>query len=214
MTQKDIIIEQAMNMFISHGIKAVRMDDIAQELSVSKRTLYELFGDKEELLYQSVMLFAKRRDESIMEQIKGVDNEIEIMMICMRNTLSMSPISQRLGYNMRRFYPVVYERVNKKSTEFLDQAVRRWLESSYKKGYITKSSNCDYVAKVLLNAMIGSVGNDMVDASDSQEYIAKITYAMLIFVRGLCTIEGIKIIDSLYDKYFSNISQTISLSND
>ena len=214
MTQKDIIIEQAMNMFISHGIKAVRMDDIAQELSVSKRTLYELFGDKEELLYQSVMLFAKRRDELIMEQIKGVDNEIEIMMICMRNTLSMSPISQRLGYNMRRFYPVVYERVNKKSTEFLDLAVRNWLESSYKKGYITKSSNCDYVAQVLLNAMIGSVGSDMVDASDSQEYIAKITYAMLIFVRGLCTIEGIKIIDSLYDKYFSNISQTISLSND
>lgn len=214
MTQKDIIIEQAMNMFISHGIKAVRMDDIAQELSVSKRTLYELFGDKEELLYQSVMLFAKRRDESIMEQIKGVDNEIEIMMICMRNTLSMSPISQRLGYNMRRFYPVVYERVNKKSTEFLDQAVRRWLESSYKKGYITKSSNCDYVAKMLLNAMIGSVGSDMVDAADSQEYVSKITYAMLIFVRGLCTIEGIKIIDLLYDKYFSNISQTISLSND
>lgn len=214
MTQKDIIIEQAMNMFISHGVKAVRMDDIAQELSVSKRTLYELFGDKEELLYQSVMLFAKRRDESIMEQVKGVDNEIEIMMICMRNTLAMSPVAQRLGYNMRRFYPVVYERVNKKSTEFLNQAVRRWLESSYKKGYITKSSNCDYVAKMLLNAMIGSVSSDMVDASDSQEYIAKITYAMLIFVRGLCTIEGIKIIDSLYDKYFSNISQTISLSKD
>lgn len=214
MTQKDIIIEQAMNMFISHGIKAVRMDDIAQELSVSKRTLYELFGDKEELLYQSVMLFAKRRDESIMEQIKGVDNEIEIMMICMRNTLAMCPVAQRLGYNMHRFYPVVYERVSKKSTEFLNQAVRRWLESSYKKGYITKSSNCDYVAKMLLNVMIGSVSSDMVDASDSQEYIAKVTYAMLIFVRGLCTIEGIKIIDSLYDKYFSNISQTISLSKD
>ena len=135
MTQREIIIAHASKMFIAQGVKAVRMDDIAQELSVSKRTLYELFGDKEELLYQSVMLFAKRRDELIMEQIKGVDNEIEIMMICMRNTLSMSPISQRLGYNMRRFYPVVYERVNKKSTEFLDLAVRNWLESSYKKGY-------------------------------------------------------------------------------
>jgi hypothetical protein len=172
-----------------------------------------MIHDKQKGGYQDQMT-ALQQDFGIMSSSGGLDNEIEIMMICMRNTLSMSPISQRLGYNMRRFYPVVYERVNKKSTEFLDQAVRHWLESSYKKGYITKSSNCDYVAKMLLNAMIGSVGSDMVDASDSQEYIAKITYAMLIFVRGLCTIEGIKIIDSLYDKYFSNISQTISLSND
>ena len=47
MDQKERIIEQAMQMFVSQGIKSVRMDDIAQQLGVSKRTLYELFGDKE-----------------------------------------------------------------------------------------------------------------------------------------------------------------------
>ena len=51
MDQKERIIEQAMHMFVSQGIKSVRMDDIAQQLGVSKRTLYELFGDKEGLLY-------------------------------------------------------------------------------------------------------------------------------------------------------------------
>lgn len=50
MDQKERIIEQAMHMFVSQGIKSVRMDDIAQQLGVSKRTLYELFGDKEGLL--------------------------------------------------------------------------------------------------------------------------------------------------------------------
>ena len=49
MDQKERIIEQAMHMFVSQGIKSVRMDDIAQQLGVSKRTLYELFGDKEGL---------------------------------------------------------------------------------------------------------------------------------------------------------------------
>ena len=42
MDQKERIIEQAMHMFVSQGIKSVRMDDIAQQLGVSKRTLYEL----------------------------------------------------------------------------------------------------------------------------------------------------------------------------
>ena len=54
MTQKERIIAQAMRMFVSQGIKSVRMDDIAQQLGVSKRTLYELFGDKESLLYREI----------------------------------------------------------------------------------------------------------------------------------------------------------------
>ena len=54
MDQKERIIEQAMHMFVSQGIKSVRMDDIAQQLRVSKRTLYELFGDKEGYIYRMV----------------------------------------------------------------------------------------------------------------------------------------------------------------
>lgn len=40
-----------MQIFLKQGIKAVRMDDIAQMMGISKRTLYELFGDKETLLF-------------------------------------------------------------------------------------------------------------------------------------------------------------------
>ena len=43
--QKGRIIDQAMQMFVSQGIKSVRMDDISQQLGVSKRTLYEMCGD-------------------------------------------------------------------------------------------------------------------------------------------------------------------------
>ena len=46
MTQRERIIEQAARMFAEQGIKSIRMDDIAKELGVSKRTLYEMFEDK------------------------------------------------------------------------------------------------------------------------------------------------------------------------
>ncbi len=41
---------EATILFQAQGVKQVRMDDIARELSISKKTLYELFSDKEELL--------------------------------------------------------------------------------------------------------------------------------------------------------------------
>ena len=63
MDQKERIIEQAMHMFVSQGIKSVRMDDIAQQLGVSNG-LYEMFGDKEGLLYLAMdRYFEKKRIE-------------------------------------------------------------------------------------------------------------------------------------------------------
>ena len=85
MDQKERIIEQAMHMFVSQGIKSVRMDDIAQQLGVSKRTLYELFGDKEGLLYLAMdRYFEKKRIERaavcIIDKTKcaGIQNQMRL----------------------------------------------------------------------------------------------------------------------------------------
>ncbi len=47
---RERIVMEATILFQAQGVKQVRMDDIARELSISKKTLYELFSDKEELL--------------------------------------------------------------------------------------------------------------------------------------------------------------------
>ena len=47
---KSRIIDYAMGEFYKRGVRAVKMDEISQGLHVSKRTVYEIFGDKEELL--------------------------------------------------------------------------------------------------------------------------------------------------------------------
>lgn len=52
---KDRIISYAMPEFYKRGVKAVKMDEISQGLHVSKRTVYEIFGDKEELLLAGMM---------------------------------------------------------------------------------------------------------------------------------------------------------------
>ena len=51
---KEKAVRVASAFFTERGIRSVKMDDIAMELSISKRTLYELFSDKEELLLEVV----------------------------------------------------------------------------------------------------------------------------------------------------------------
>lgn len=51
---RERILATAMNEFYTKGIKAVKMDDIAKRLSISKRTLYEIYQNKEELLLEGM----------------------------------------------------------------------------------------------------------------------------------------------------------------
>ena len=60
------ILETAMKEFCARGIKQVKMDDIARKLGISKRTLYEIYANKETLLFEGV----KQREEAYDHQIK------------------------------------------------------------------------------------------------------------------------------------------------
>ena len=77
--QKERIIDQAMHMFVSQGIKSVRMDDIAQQLGVSKRTLYEMFGDKEGLLYLAMERYSERNRQRWNELTADAHDVLEAM---------------------------------------------------------------------------------------------------------------------------------------
>jgi len=116
MDQKERIIEQAMHMFVSQGIKSVRMDDIAQQLGVSKRTLYELFGDKEGLLYLAMdRYFEKKRIERA-AVCAHARNVLEAMFMVLGGVMDNAEVIQRLLNNLRKFYPAVHEQKTRGGT--------------------------------------------------------------------------------------------------
>ena len=73
------ILDTAMSLFKKRGIKAVRMDDIATDMGISKRTLYEIYSKKEDLLFECV----KRENETLTKKIAdyaiGAENEMAVV---------------------------------------------------------------------------------------------------------------------------------------
>lgn len=57
MTPQERIVEQALRLFVTQGIKSVRMEDLARLAGVSKRVLYDMFEDKEDLLYRVMLRY-------------------------------------------------------------------------------------------------------------------------------------------------------------
>lgn len=204
MTQRENIIHYASKMFVEQGIKAVRMDDIAQELSVSKRTLYELFEDKEELIYQSLRYYFENDRMRRVEQFAAIENPLEVMVVNLRNMIDASPVAGRLRRNIKRFYPAVYKRLEEDVQSKSMNELNRWVAGCIECGYFESNVKVKYAVDVLHHSVHGVLVNTLDEERPSSELVDMMSYSLLVFIRGLCTIEGQRIIDECTTKYFSH----------
>ena len=211
MTQKEKVVAHVAEMVQTLGVKSVRMDDVAQSLGMSKRTLYEMFGDKEELIYQSIGLFISQGVERRKQQCQQLDNVLEIMLLSLRDMINHAPIANRMRRNLQRFYPSVYERLEGEEKRKTAQQLRGWIHACVEHGYFTKTAESDFVVKVLQSSTYGIMMADKCDIGDPQEVIYMMTYAIVVFLRGLCTQNGIEVIDRCFDSYFGNIAKSSTL---
>lgn len=205
MTQKEIIVREAAKMFIAEGVKSVRMDDIAHELSVSKRTLYELFGDKEQLIYEAICHFVKEAHTRRITILNDVDNELEAMLVSLRDMIVRAPEVARVRRNLERFYPKVNKRLEENGMMRSKSELREWLAASIERGYLTPTANSDLVVDVLHNCVQGMLVVEYSDVVRSENVVSRVACSVIIFIRGLCTPVGLEVVDRCFSTYFSNI---------
>lgn len=205
MTQKEIIVREASKMFMAEGVKSVRMDDIARGLSVSKRTLYELFGDKEELIYEAICHFVEEAHTRRSLILRDVDNELEAMIVSLRDMIVRAPEVARVRRNLERFYPKVNKRLEESGMMRSKSELREWLAASIERGYLTPTANCDLVVDVLHNCVQGMLVVEYSDDTRSANVVSKVACSVLIFIRGLCTPEGLEVVDRCFSAYYNNI---------
>ncbi|HXC06919.1 MAG TPA: TetR/AcrR family transcriptional regulator, partial [Bacteroidia bacterium] len=97
MEPKERILKGAEELFFRYGIKSVTMDDIARHLGISKKTIYQSFGDKDEVV-NTLMDFKLTEDESTYCQIStSSSNIIEEIFLLMKH---MSSLFGKINYNV------------------------------------------------------------------------------------------------------------------
>ncbi|MBP3455592.1 MAG: TetR/AcrR family transcriptional regulator [Alistipes sp.] len=195
MTQRDHILNQVMEMFIAQGIKSVRMDDIARQLSVSKRTLYEMFGDKEELLYQCIVKFMQDHEKESKQRFENVGNYLEMMLVGLKDMSDNAAITNRMRENMSKFYPKVYEKlINEFESKSL-QDMRHWIELCIQQGWFMESINIDLSLAILYNTannMLAQRSIWLPEETYRKEDI--LVYAIITYLRGMATPAGMEVI--------------------
>lgn len=203
MSQRERIIEQAMQMFVTQGIKAVRMDDIAQQLGVSKRTLYELFGDKEGLLYLAMECYFDRNRAVHNDLCAGTHNVLEAMFRMMDSVMDAAEATNRLLTSLRKFYPSVYDRVMREGAEKSRGDLREMLRKGIREGLFVDDIHIDLAISVLYHTATALVSRkDLILPEGISEREAFVQIVRNFF-RGISTVQGAQLIEDYLKRYDS-----------
>ncbi len=200
MATRENIVEQSLELFLRHGLKLVRMDDIASSLGVSKRTLYEMFGNRENLIGSCVELhFEQQRALHEQKQQEcGHLNVIGKILEMIANWESIIQSDINFMTELRRYYPKVYSRVTETQHAEGVETLKQELRGGVEDGVLLRGINVEFSAQVLINA-INSVLMDPAQYETSNISTAEaFQYILLYFFRGIATNKGRRQIDRLF----------------
>ena len=134
MTPQERIVEQALRLFVTQGIKSVRMEDLARLAGVSKRVLYDMFEDKENLLYRVMLRYFEQNREHWRQQSAGAGNVLEELFMVLGDMMDRSEQTGRLMESLRRFYPALHERLRHEGIERNAADLRKMLQQGIGEG--------------------------------------------------------------------------------
>ena len=196
MLEREKVIEQAAEMFAEHGIKSIRMDDIAHALAMSKRTLYEMFEDKEELLYLAISYMSRRRMAAVEERLRQNSGSLAFLFETFDMMTENREVQRRMSTNLQKFYPRVFERVKREAEQESGRALYSLINHYVECGLILPTVDVRLSVTILYYTV-----TTLITSADNKSFSNDVTledalqYTIINFFRGLATIQGVKQID-------------------
>jgi TetR/AcrR family transcriptional regulator, cholesterol catabolism regulator len=186
------ILQKVSELYFKYGIKSVTMDDVARELGISKKTLYENFIDKNDLVGK-FLEFHIQKIRCVFEQEKEDDgNAIDHLLFIskiMRNFLQeMNP---SVHYDLQKYYPAIFKSLFEYKRNNMLNSVKQNIIRGMKEGVYRKDLNPDIIAHIYVNRVEASMDADFLKTNDftsSELFSEMFTY----HIRGISSKKGIE----------------------
>ena len=202
MTKREVVIKRAAEMIAELGVKSLRVDDLAHDLAVSKRTLYEMFGDKEELLYHSVKHLFQTEAKDIQSVVADSQSGIPALFEIFDAMMARGAVRKRILENLAKFYPELYERIMTENRDYGLAMLREKLTRLVEEGLISEIVNIDLSITMFYYTSMGLMRRHgrLVLPNGVTEQDA-FRYTIVNFFRGIATLKGVEQIDEYITRH-------------
>ena len=200
---KNTILEKALTLFFRYGIKSVTMDDIARELSISKKTLYQFFENKNDLLAQ-IFAIESNKDEALTNCIvKESSNALDELFGHAQHgigELSKLMSSPWMIYDFQKYYREIWSNFEKAMNERIYLHTKNNIERGKKEGLYRMDVDADIIAKLYVSKMLCFIDEDMFPVKKYDK--VKLFKQYLIYhIHGIATTKGLKKLEERLDAF-------------
>lgn len=153
---KEKIITKAAELFITLGFKSVTMDDIANALGMSKKTIYVHFANKTKLVEASVLDVFNHVCEGIdciCDASKNPIEELYAIKMYVMNYLKNEKQSPQ--YQLKKYYPQIFASLHLKQFEKMHKSVKDSLQKGVDTGLFRPNIDVDFISRMYFNGMTG-----------------------------------------------------------
>ncbi|MBI3501474.1 MAG: TetR/AcrR family transcriptional regulator [Bacteroidetes bacterium] len=195
MNAKERILQAAQELFFRYGIRSVSMDDIAKHLSISKKTIYRFYKDKDAVVRALMQMKMKMDQKNFRRITSESENVIEEMFNIMQHLGKViSQMNPNLIYDLQKYHSPSWKLFKEFRENNILTMVEDMLVRGMKQGYIRQEISTKILARLRVE-QIEMGFNPNVFPPDKFK-ILEVQLAMLEhFLYGICTLKGHKLVN-------------------
>ena len=195
METKHRIIQEATHLFLRLGIRSVSMDEISTQLGISKKTLYQHFQDKDELvdlvLKEQIVHMQAETEQTVKSSSNAVEEIFNTMDMMVKHSRNMHPM---VLFDLQKYHFTSFQKFLAYKNTFLLNIISNNLKKGVEEGFYRSDIKIDILAKFRLETLM--IGFNM-DAFPPEQYNVTEVSLVIIenFLYGLATEKGFNMIE-------------------
>lgn len=198
---KQKIILKSAELFLNYGFKSVTMDDLANRLGISKKTIYQHFGNKTKLVEATTMHLFNQISHGIdcicaLEK-NPIEEFYDIKKLVMDHLKDEKSSPQ---YQLQKYYPQIFATLKKKQFDIMQDCVTENLERGIKQKLFRDSLNIDFISRIYFSSIIAIKDKDLFPNKQFSMNMLMEHY-LEYHIRGICTPKGLNFLNKLTNSY-------------
>lgn len=191
---KQRIQQKAEELFRRYGIRSVTMDEISYQLGISKKTLYQSYTDKEEIVDAVINNVLSDNRCKCTEDRDQSDNAVHEIFLAFDHVAEMfSELNPGILFDLHKYHPNVYQKFNAFKYEFLYNVIRQNLERGIAEELYRPEINIEIVTRFRIESTMMAFNTDAFP--QSQKDLAGVQKQLMeLFMYSIATTKGIKLI--------------------
>lgn len=148
---EELIINKARDLFFSYGLKNVSMDDLARKSGTSKKTIYQLVADKNELVDKVVDDLVRCHSAALARSSAEARNAVEEVMLRGHVPfITLASVNWNFFYELEKFFPVAWDKLVIYRQQVMLPAIVQNLKRGVEEGYYREGLDAGFVANIRL----------------------------------------------------------------